>query len=112
MRWVDPASGTSLTQSSVVAGRTDAPSDAGDRHLRLGAIVALAADRYSALSPQLEGSAVDLGGIASDLSALRGELGVLEERLGSAPAYHDFRFLLDQLTATAEERAPSSGYSR
>ncbi len=25
MRWVDPASGTSLTQSSVVAGRTDAP---------------------------------------------------------------------------------------
>ena len=112
VRWVDPASGTSLTQSSVVAGRTDAPFDAGDRYLRLGAIVALAADRYSALSPQLEGSAVDLGGIASDLSALRDELGVLEERLGSAAAYRDFRFLLDQLTATAGERAPSSGYSR
>ena len=112
VRWVDPASGTSLTQSSVVAGRTDAPFDAGDRYLRLGAIVALASDRYSALSPQLESSAVDLGGIASDLAALRGELGVLEERLGSAPAYHDFRFLLDQLAAAAEERAPSSGYSR
>ena len=112
VRWVDPASGTSLTQSSAVAGRTDAPFDAGDRYLRLGAIVALAADRYSALSPQLEGSAVDLGGIASDLSALRDELAVLDERLGSALAYRDFSFLLDQMAAAAEEQAPLSGYSR
>ena len=112
VRWVDPSSGTSLTQSSVVEGRTDAPFDAGDRHLRFGAIVALAADRYSALSPQIENAAVDLGGIASDLTALRDELSALEERMGSSQAYRDFSLVMDVLTATATERAPSTGYSQ
>ena len=112
VRWVDPSSGTSLTQSSVVEGRTDAPFDAGDRHLRFGAIVALAADRYSALSPQLENAAVDLGGVASDLTALRDELSALEERMGSSQAYRDFSLVMDVLTATATARAPSTGYSQ
>ena len=112
VRWVDPSSGTSLTQSSVVEGRTDAPFDAGDRHLRFGAIVALAADRYSALSPQIENAAVDLGGIASDLTALRDELSALEERMGSSQAYRDFSLVMDVLTATAAERAPATGYSQ
>ena len=114
MRWVDPSSGTSLTQSSAVRGRTDAPFDAGDRHLRFGAIVALASDRYSALSPQVENAAVDAAGIHADLVALLEEFGSLEERLGSLDAYRDFGFLLDQLTARAGELAPSSssGYSQ
>ena len=112
VRWVDPGSGTSLTQSSAVEGRTDAPFDVGDRYFRFGAIVALASDRYSALSPQHENAEVDLGGIAADLSALRDELTSLQERLGTSQAYRDFSFLLDQLTATAGELAPSSGYSR
>ena len=114
VRWVDPSSGTSLTQSAAVWGRTDAPFDAGDRHLRFGAIVALASDRYSALSPQVENAAVDAAGIHADLLALLEEFGSLEERLGSLDAYRDFGFLLDQLTARAGALAPSSssGYSQ
>ena len=112
VRWVDPVSGTSLTQSAPVSGRTDAPFDAGDRHLRFGSIVALASDRYSALSPQVENAAVDYGGIFEDLAALQAELDSLEDRLGSTQAFRDFSFLLDQLTARAEELSPDSGYSQ
>ena len=110
-RWVDPFSGDTLSQRLDVSGRTDAPFDAADRHFRLGAIVALAADRYSALSPQVRNAEVDAGGIHFDLEALLGELDLLEERLGSAQAYGDFRFLLDRLTAAAAELAPASGSS-
>jgi len=116
VRWVDPSSGGTYTQSSGVAGRTDAPFDAGDRHLRFGAIVALASDRYSALTPQVENAEVDFGGIAGDLVALLEEFGTLEERLGSLQAYQDFGFLLEHLTSRAVELAPegasSSGYSQ
>ena len=112
VRWVDPVSGTSLTQSAPVGGRTDAPFDAGDRHLRFGSIVALASDRYSALSPQVENAEVAYGGIFEDLAALQAELDSLEDRLGSTQAFRDFSFLLDQLTARAEELSPDSGYSQ
>ncbi len=119
-RWVDPFSGDTLSQRLDVSGRTDAPFDAADRHFRLGAIVALAADRYSALSPQVRNAEVDAGGIHFDLEALLGELDLLGERLGGAQAYGDFRFLLDRLTAVAAELAPAarsssssgSGYSQ
>ncbi len=117
-RWVDPFSGDTLSQRLDVSGRTDAPFDAADRHFRLGAIVALAADRYSALSPQVRNAEVDAAGIHFDLEALLGELDLLGERLGGAQAYSDFRFLLDRLTAAAAELAPAarsgsgSGYSR
>ncbi|MCY4391724.1 MAG: von Willebrand factor type A domain-containing protein [Chloroflexi bacterium] len=112
VRWVDPVSGTSLTQSAPVSGRPDAPFDAGDRHLRFGSIVALSADRYSALTPQVENASVDYGGIYDDLDALQAELGSLEARMGSTQAFRDFSFLLDQLTARAEELSPDSGYSQ
>ena len=116
VRWVDPFSGDTLTQSSGVAGDPGAPFDAGDRHLRFGAIVALASDRYSALTPQVENAEVDFGGIAGDLVALLEEFGTLEERLGSLQAYQDFGFLLEHLTAHAVQLAPegssSSGYSQ
>ncbi len=108
-RWVDPFSGDTLSQRLDVAGRTDAPFDAADRHFRLGAIVGLAADRYSALSPQVENAAVDAGGIHFDLAALLGELDLLGERFGAAQAYGDFRFLLDWLTAAAAQLAPAAG---
>ena len=110
-RWVDPFSGDTLSQRLDVSGRTDAPFDAADRSFRLGAIVALAADRYSALSPQVENAEVDAGGIHFDLAALLGELDLLEERLGSAQAYQDFRFLMDWLTAAAARLAPAAGSS-
>ena len=117
-RWVDPFTGDTLSQRLDVSGRTDAPFDAADRSFRLGAIVALAADRYSALSPQVENAEVDAGGIHFDLVALLGELDLLGERLGSAQAYQDFRFLLDWLVAAVAELAPAarsssgSGYSQ
>ncbi len=72
----------------------------------------LAADRYSALSPQHENAEVDAGGVASDLAALLEEFDSLAARLGSLDAYRDFRFLLEWLSANAEELAPSSGYSQ
>ena len=112
LRWVDPASGASLSQSAGVSGHTGASFAGGDGYLRLGAIVGLAADRYSSLSPQVEGAEVDYAGIHGDLAALGAELDALQAQLGSLEAYTDFRFLLDQLTTAAEELAPSSGYSQ
>ena len=111
VRWVDPSSGASLSQSTQVTGRTDARFQSADRYLRLGAIVGLAADRYSALSPQVENAVVDYDGIHSNLSALLREFDALQGQLGTTQAYLDFRFLLDQLTLAAAELAPSSGYS-
>ena len=111
VRWVDPSSGASLSQSTQVTGRTDARFQSADRYLRLGAIVGLAADRYSALSPQVENAVVNYDGIHSNLSALLREFDALQGQLGTAQAYLDFRFLLDQLTLAAAELAPSSGYS-
>ena len=112
VRWVHPVTGDTYAQTSAVEGRTDAPFDAGDRFLRFGAIVALAADRYSALTPQVEHAAVDAGGIRSDLEALLAELDLLHERLGSVEAYQDFRRVLDSLTVAAAVLAPSTGYSQ
>ncbi len=112
VRWVDPATGDSVSQTAAVAGPTDVEFDDADRFLRLGAIVGLAADRYSSLSPQVENAAVDDAGIHADLSALQGRLRGLEGSLGSSQAYQDFSFLLDELTAEAAEQAPSSGYSQ
>ena len=112
VRWVDPRTGETVGQRLDVAGHTAAPFDAGDRYLRFGAIVALSADRYSALSPQVANATVDGGGIRADLEALQWELESLDERLGSAEAYRDFRMLLHHLTAAVAQLAPSTGYSQ
>ena len=112
VRWVDPATGGSVSQTAAISGRTDAAFDAADRFLRLGAIVGLAADRYSSLSPQVENAEVDYAGIHADLSVLQSRFQSLEGRLGSSQAYQDFSHLLDELTAAAAELAPSSGYSQ
>ncbi len=112
VRWVDPATGDSVSQTAAVSGHTDTDFDAADRYLRLGAIVGLAADRYSSLSPQVENAEVDYAGIHADLSTLQGRLRGLEGSMGSSQAYLDFTYLLDELTAEAARRAPSSGYSQ
>ena len=112
VRWVDPATGGSVSQAAPVGGRAALDFAAADRFLRLGAIVGLAADRYSSLSPQVENARVDYTGISDDLSVLRGELQALQGDLGSSQAYQDFSFLLDRLVAAAAELAPSSGYSQ
>jgi Ca-activated chloride channel family protein len=112
VRWVDPRTGETLGQRLDVAGHTAAPFDSADRFLRLGAIVALSADRYSALSPQVEYAAVDTRGVHADLEALEWELSLLDERLGATQAYDDFRLLLNHLTVAAAQQAPSTGYSQ
>ena len=113
VRWVDPRSGDTYSQAALLEGRTDAPFDAGDQHLRFGAIVALASDRYSALSVQLEGAKIDIAGLGADMTALRAELDSLYERMSTLQSYHDFSFLLEQMTARVEELGGgSSGYSQ
>ncbi len=112
VRWVDPATGASVSQTAAVTGRTDSRFGDSDRYLRLGVVVGLAADRYSALSPQVENATVDYDGIHGDLAVLLREFAALQGQLGTTRAYDDFRFLLEQLTAAAAEQAPSSGYSQ
>ena len=112
VRWVEPATGESRSQSADVSGRFDAFFGSGDHLLRLGAVVGLAADRYSRLSTQVEGQTVDAAGVHADLAALQTELEALQGRLGGTEAYSDFDFLLDWIAAAAEALAPSSGYSR
>ena len=112
VRWVEPVTGESRSQSSAVTDLTGVPFDARGDLLRLGAIVGLAADRYSRLSTQVEGQQVDAAGVRADLAALRGELDALSARLGSTEAYRDFDFLLDALIEAAGQLAPDSGYSR
>ena len=113
VRWVDPRSGDTYSQAARLEGRTDTPFDAGDRHLRFGAIVALAADRYSALSVQLEGAKIDIAGLGRDMTALRAELDSLYERMSTLQSYQDFGFLLERMTARVEELGGgNSGYSQ
>ena len=112
VRWVEPATGESRSQTSTVSDLTGAPFGNRGELLRLGAIVGLAADRYSRLSTQVEGQEVDAAGVRADLAALQGELDALAASLGSTEAYRDFEFLLDALAESAEALAPASGYSR
>ncbi|MDE2696304.1 MAG: von Willebrand factor type A domain-containing protein [Chloroflexota bacterium] len=112
VRWVEPASGESRSQNSAMIDLTGVSFDGRGDSLRLGAIVGLAADRYSRLSTQVEGQQVNAGGVRTDLEALQRELDALSARLGSSEAYRDFDFLLDALIEAAQALAPSSGYSR
>ena len=112
VRWVEPATGESRAQAAEVSGPAGVAFDSGDPPLRFGAIVGLAADRYSSLSAQVEGQPVDAAGVRADLAALQDELDTLAAHLGSTEAFRDFDFLLDALADAAEALAPSSGYSR
>ena len=112
LRWVMPDTGQSRSQRAEVSGRleTGFRSDA-DPLLQLGAIVALAADRYSTLPHGYEGDDVDA---SSDLSTLAELLGSLRSNLGGLNAYQDFSFLLGRMVESAQALAPAttpSGYS-
>ena len=111
VRWVEPATAESRTQTAEVSDRTDVSFGAGDHLLRLGAIVGLVADRYSRLSTQVEGQTIDAAGVHADLATLQDELDAISGRLGSTEAFRDFDFLLDTISEDAEALAPSSGYS-
>ena len=113
VRWVDPGSGASRSQHADVSGRTDAGFGAVEDDLfRLGAIVALAADRYSALSDQDEDAEPDSASVHADLTVLREELRALQLSLSGRDSYRDFRFLLGELMELTGEAATSSGYGQ
>ena len=83
-----------------------------DPLLRLGGIVALAADRYSSLP---RGAGDGAAGVSTDLAILQEELGALAGPLGGLDAYRDFSFLLERMEERAYSQAPPespSGYSR
>ena len=113
LRWVVPETGQSRSQQVEVTGR-DIGFDSfeADPLLRLGAIVALSADRYSSLPRGADDGAA---GVSNDLAILQEELRTLGGSLGSLDAYQDFRFLLERMAERAYAEAPPeapSGYSR
>ena len=81
VRWVTPLERQLRAQRAEIGGRTDARMGAeSSALLRLGALVALAADRYSAL-PFAEDR--DGPGVRTELEDLADEVGRLDGELGS-----------------------------
>ena len=78
LRWVVPDTGQSRSQQAEVTGRLDTDLRAqADPLLELGAIVALASDRYSSLP---DGGDDAAAGASSDLAALHERLRALDSR--------------------------------
>ncbi len=106
LRWVTPVSNESNRQHAQIAGRYDSPSDDTDGALlQFGAVVALAADRYSSL-PYPE-APYD---VQYDLSVLQDELRTLDRHIGGLASYQDFAFVMERIAA--ETARVSTGYSR
>ena len=116
LRWVVPETGQSRGQQAEVSHRVGADGTlfswfGTDPLLQFGAIVALAADRYSVLPNRYEGEDIHA---SADLSRLADLLGALRSDLGGLDAYRDFSFVLGRMVETAEAQAPPatpSGYS-
>ena len=107
LRWVTPVGNDSNRQHAQVAARYDSPpNDTDGALLRFGAVVALAADRYSSLP--YPNAPYD---VQYDLSVLQDELRSLDERIGGLASYQDFAFVMDSIAAEMPQQA-SSGYSR
>ena len=107
LRWVTPVSNDSNRQHAQMLARYNRPSN--DLHgalFQFGAVVALAADRYSSLP--WPDSPYD---VRHELSVLQNELLRAEQHIGSLASYQDFGYVLDSITAGMPEPA-SSGYSR
>ena len=113
LRWVVPDTGQSRSQQVEVTGRDIGFDNVeADPLLRLGAIVALSADRYGSLPGGADDGAA---GVSNDLAILQEELRTLGGSLGGLDAYQDFRFLLERMAERAYAAAPPeapSGYSR
>ena len=106
LRWVTPVSNDSNRQHAEIAARYDRPSnDTDGALLQFGAVVALAADRYSSLP--YPDAPYD---VQYDLSVLQDELRTLDGNIGGLASYQDFAFVMDRIAA--EMPRVSSGYSR
>ena len=111
LRWVDPDSGQSRQQAAAIPGGGNlSVVYAPDPLLQFGALVALAADRYSGL-PYANGP--DYANAGGQLAALEEQLQLLADALGQRQSYQDFAFLLAQLRQSLPAYWPGdSGYSR
>ena len=109
LRWVEPGSGRGWSQSTDVVGGGQAVYLYDDPMLGFGAVVALTADRYSAIGDHAEPSR----GLAQQLWRLR-ELTVdLQGDLGHLAAFNDFAFVQETLLDHVPYVSPDdSGYSR
>ena len=106
LRWVTPVLNESNRQhAQILAHYEDVSNDRDRALLELGALVALASDRYSSLP--YPDAPYD---VHKELAVLQDDLRSLDRQLGELVAYRDFSFLLDAIT----EEVPrmSSGYSR
>ena len=106
LRWVTPITNDSNRQHAQILARYDQPSnDTYGSLLQFGAVVALAADRYSSLP--YPDAPYD---VQYDLSVLKDELRKVEHHLGGLASYQDFAFVLDSIAA--ETHRTASGYSQ
>ena len=106
LRWVTPVTNDSNRQHAQIMAPYDWPSnDADGALLHFGAVVALAADRYSSLP--YPDAPYD---VQYELSILKEELQQVEGYIGGLASYQDFAFLMDWITV--ESPQASSGYSR
>ena len=112
LRWVEPDTGVSREQYATLSGHWRQDFDGvADPYLKLGTIVALAADRYSALPHP---GYIDYGSLNWELSELNRGLWALQGDLGHQTAFSDFAYLLDHMTRYVPPepvRPRDSGYS-
>ena len=110
LRWVGPESGRAWSQSSDLVSNGEVVRLQDNHLLAFGAVVALTADRYSALR---DASAPDRAMIARDLWALREQTVELQDDLGQLAAFKDFAYVQESLLMHVPRVSPdSSGYSR
>ena len=93
VRWVTPVSNESNRQHAQILARyNDATNDRDGALLQLGALVALASDRYSSL-PYPDASY----DVQDELAVLKEDLRGLDRHIGELAAYRDFAFLMDHI---------------
>ena len=113
VRWVTPETGDSNRQHAQIIARYPDGVNAGEyAFLKLGALVAMASDRYAS-PPHADGGLPGYS-VRHDLETLKWGVDSLQGQLGSLTAYNDFAFLLAHMTAHLPVRASDagSGYSR
>ncbi len=108
LRWVEPESGRGWSQSTDVVSNGRVDSAYADPLLSFGAVVALTADRYSALYGNRDPYAA-----SRDLWSLQGLVDGLQSELGHLAAFRDFAYVLEALLMSVPYVPPDdSGYSR
>ena len=108
LRWLEPESGRGWSQSTDVVSGGRVAAAYADPLLSFGAVVALTADRYSALGGFRETYDAD-----RDLWTLQGLVDGLQSELGHLAAFKDFAFVMEALLRGVQYVPPDeSGYSR